>query len=346
MDKFEDHDDKKKIATAQPLYKSLPIHFTCPHCDYTGYTIVEQKTTYISYILMILFIFVFGIFFSILLMPLVILLTRSFFHKCPSCFKEVGSDNKILSILNLTDKVISFNIGEFGIVLTRKIVMGIFLSLVLILTVYAKLDFDAHHHHGPMVPTYATWQTFLEDCGREAVQTHGLPKLGECKVKYTGKTVMNWRGYVIRTEDLRNNYFSSHSVLMFVKMVPSESEFFPDLMIAIDSHVAKDINDELIALDRGSEIIFNATIVTFGDDGKTRHFHLMDLKKGQGSMEISELVHDSGRYSDPNKNRLFRPVIILTNQLTDSKTKTDPKVLNIIPNPPEVNNNNGEPKKE
>jgi len=92
--------------------------------------------------------------------------------------------------------MISFHVGEFGIVLTRKIIFGIFLSIVLIFTIYLKLDFSGHHHHGPVTPTYVTWDNFQQECGR--VQILEQPGVYEkCKNKYHGKTVMDWRGNFI-----------------------------------------------------------------------------------------------------------------------------------------------------
>ena len=83
--------------------------------------------------------------------------------RCSVCLAEIGSDNKILGITNLQDKVslnlrklylmihqvITVNIGEFGIVLTRKIVLGILCTLLLILTVYIQVESASHHIHGP-----------------------------------------------------------------------------------------------------------------------------------------------------------------------------------------------------
>jgi len=149
------------------VYKNLPIFFSCTNCDYAGYTLVEQRATYISYILTILFMFLFGIMFSLILMPITILLTRNYIHRCPSCLKEVGSDNQVLTIFNLKDKVITFNIGEFGVVLTRKIVLGIFLTLLLVITVYTRIDMHSHHGHAQIIPIPQTWPEFLGECGRD-----------------------------------------------------------------------------------------------------------------------------------------------------------------------------------
>jgi len=329
MDKFEDHDDKKKVATAKSTYKNLPVYFTCPHCDYTGYTIVEQKTTFITYIIILLSVFLFHFFLSIVLMPLIILLTRNFSHKCPSCFSEVGSDNKLMSILDLTDKMISFNIGEFGIVLTRKIIMGVVLTLILIFTLYMKLDFlDGHHYYGPVIPVDVTWKDYLQECGKMAFYEHKAERILKCHNKYKDKTVQNWRGYVVRVEDLRQNMynFSPHAILIMVKMDPSEREQQPDLYIAADTDKARQLNDLIVSLNRGGEIRFNASWASFGEDENMRHLHIVDLAKEDGYMEISELVHSHGRYS--NQPKFLRGVINLpsTNALpapTNSTSEAD-----------------------
>jgi len=337
----DDHDNKKREASEKAVYKNLPVHFTCPNCDYTGYTIVEQKTTYISYVLMILFIFLFGIFFSIILMPLVILLTRSFFHKCPSCFKDVASDNKILSILDMQDKMISFNIGEFGLVLTRKIIFGFFLTVLLCITVYVKLDFTGHHHHGPIIPIKESWEQVLNECGRSAIEEHKVERMRQCESKYLEKTVINWRGYVIRVEDFRNSLYSfmHHALVIPLKMTPSESEFFPDVILALDSEIANSLNDMILSLNKGTEVSFNATIINLGHDRKTRHMHVVDMRKESGFMEVSELVHSQGRYADkPQFLRVAAGTSGSNNALppAPSETKKEEEEKKVVPEIKEV----------
>jgi hypothetical protein len=305
MSTFTDNDDKK-VAASKTVFKNLPVFFSCSNCDYAGYTIVEQKATYISYIMTVIFMFLFGILFSIILMPVIILLTRNYQHKCPSCLKEVGSDNKLLSIFDLQDKVVSVGVGEFGMVLTRKIVLGIFLTLLLIFTIYRRVDFHAHHHHLAVSPIKEDWPTFLKECGRDPMLNGGAATAQMCRAKYLEKTAVGWKGYVIRVEDYRNSLYSfiHHAVVILIKMEPSESEYYPDILLAIDSEKAEELKETLVSLNRGSEIGYNATIVTIGDDLKTRHFHVVNLWKGEGYKDVPEHIHEHGRYAD--KPRFFK----------------------------------------
>jgi hypothetical protein len=86
------------------------------------------------------------------------------------------------------------NIGELGMVLTRKIIFGIFLTILLIIVVYTRLDFHGGHHHLPVVPIPEKWETFLEECGTNAMVTGGGPKVHFCREKYIEKTIINWKG--------------------------------------------------------------------------------------------------------------------------------------------------------
>jgi len=109
-------------------------------------------------------------------------------------------------------------------------------------------------------------------------------------------------------------------------MMPAESEFAAEIGIAVDSHLAKDYNDILLNLNRGSEIIFNATVLSFGEDHKPRHFHLVDIQAGKGSIEIPEAtLYSGGRYSDFGKPKFLRiaPLVITnvkSNQLPAPET--------------------------
>ena len=86
-------------------------------------------------------------------------------------------------------------------------------------------------------PINANWNEFLEECSRHNL-TENTEKFWRCSNKYLDKTVLNWEGYVIRVEDNRNSLYKyvSHAVTIMVKMVPSESEMIPDLMLSFDSY--------------------------------------------------------------------------------------------------------------
>jgi hypothetical protein len=295
--------DEEKKNRKVNLFKNQPIFFKCPHCGHSGHTIVDQKTTYISYVLMVFVIFAFGLFFSFMMMPFVILLTRTFYHRCSVCLGEVGADNKLLSIINLEDKVISLSIGEFGLVLTRKIVVGILLTIVVIFFIYMSFDPHGGHGQGPVVKIDDSWEKFMTECGRETIAHGGIAKSIGCDQHYIEKTIVNWRGYIIRVEDYRDSFYRymHHAIGLLIKMQPSESDLYPDIILALDTEKANEFGDLIGTFNRGTEIIFNATIMTVGSEMKTRHFHIVEMTKGEGFMDLPAHVHEYGRYADKPK---------------------------------------------
>ena len=75
-----------------------------------------------------------------------------------------------------------------------------------------------------------------------------------------------YKGYVIRVDDYRESLykFLHHAATMLVKMDPSESEVYPDLMLAFDTHRADEYGDVLADLNRGDAFGFNGTLMSLG----------------------------------------------------------------------------------
>lgn len=130
---------------------------------------------------------------------------------------------------------------------------------------------------------------------------------------------------MIRVEDYRNSLYSfmHHAVVILLKMQPSESDMFPDIVLAVDSEKANEMNEVIASLNRGTEIGFNATIVTLGNELKTRHFHLINLKKEEGYLEVPLHIHEHGRYAD--KPRFFRQALPSENEpIVDAQGEPEP----------------------
>lgn len=56
-----------------------------------------------------------------------------------------------------------------------------------------------------------------------------------------GKTVQNWKGYVIRIQDYRDSLYRylHHAVSILVQFDPPENEEIPDGMLTFDSYFAE-----------------------------------------------------------------------------------------------------------
>ena len=90
---------------------------------------------------------IFGIL-SLALMPLLVSLTKTAIHRCAKCLNEV-KDNSYFGFSSMDDKLMAFQIGSFGIILTRKLLLYMVLVLTAILSIYVfVLVEEAHIHDG------------------------------------------------------------------------------------------------------------------------------------------------------------------------------------------------------
>lgn len=88
---------------------------------------MEYKNNILGYLISLIILFGLG-WLSICILPLVLSLTKSAVHRCSKCLNEV-KNSSLLGFNSLEDKVISFNIGSFGVILSRKYLLYIVLSL-------------------------------------------------------------------------------------------------------------------------------------------------------------------------------------------------------------------------
>lgn len=169
-------------------------------------------------------------------------------HRCSLCERELGTDGKFL--IFFTDDVYSFSVGETGILVSKKIfvTIGLFLTMFLVISVRASLSED-------LVWTEVSWNDFRTRCPNDALNP-------ACLTENEGKTVQNWRGFVMRVEDQRHSMrrFYEHAVKIYIKMDPSELEQQrPDIVLTGSTATIYDFADTLDHLRHGDEVIFNAT---------------------------------------------------------------------------------------
>ena len=116
--------------------------------------------------------------------------------------------------------------------------------------------------------------------------------------KYSGVAV-SWEGYIIRVNALDDDSLShfTHASSMLVKMVPDDKT--PDdasLALTLSERVTENYKDEIMKLNIGDNIHFNATIVGLGDRTNVHHLHVFGIKKGDGSAHVNLHTHYNGRY--------------------------------------------------
>lgn len=189
---------------------------------------------------------------------------------------------------------------EFGVILTRKIVIGVALCLILAMISFLKIQALTETHPIKKIAfMFDSWEKFIEKCKPQLLSLNSA----FCAEKYLDKSVYNWEGYVIRVIDHRENFinFYHHAVEIFVQMNPSES--YPDIFLTFNSGEVKELENIFNSLDRGQQIIFNGSIKNFGDFGKGRHVHGIGIKKGEKIVEIEENKIAKGRYGNFRKKK-------------------------------------------
>ena len=134
---------KKSKLIPFELYRSTKIK--CPFCDAVSLSIVEYKPSLIGYLVTILAMLLFGIL-SLILLPFLVSLTKSALHRCAKCLNEVKS-NSYFGFSSMEDKLVSWQIGKFGIILTRKTLLYLVIVLTACLAIYVFVLVEEQRDH-------------------------------------------------------------------------------------------------------------------------------------------------------------------------------------------------------
>lgn len=83
-----------------------------------------------------------------------------------------------------------------------------------------------------------TWEEFLQDCGGEVIVENNVHARNIFNQKYENNQV-TWKGYFAETKQSSGAQLpfvgSDHALNILVKMMPSESVLYPDLVLSISS---------------------------------------------------------------------------------------------------------------
>ena len=84
----------------------------------------------------------------------------------------------------------------------------------------------------------ATWEEFLQDCGGEVIVENTVHARNIFNQKYENNQV-SWKGYFADSKQSSGAQLpfiqSDHSMNILVKMMPSESVLYPDIVLSVSS---------------------------------------------------------------------------------------------------------------
>lgn len=117
----------------------------CPFCDAVSNSIVEYRPSLLGYLLTILAILIFGII-SLVLLPFLVSMTKMAIHRCAKCLNEVKT-NSYFGFSSMDDQVLTLKFGNFGIILTRKMLLYAVMVITAFLAIYAFVWVESKHNH-------------------------------------------------------------------------------------------------------------------------------------------------------------------------------------------------------
>jgi len=258
----------------------------CNSCDDKVAAVARPEATLYTLIPCLVVVLVFGLF-SVLLLPVVILLTKSIVYRCTKCNTVVKSKHP-LGLESFSDEVVTFKVGGCAIILSRTYLLGILAVMVFGICFFWVWNAPVRAQR---VYTNLTWPDYLDLCGSEVYLKNSVKASLSFAQHFEGKTV-EWQGYMMKTTENNSVLFrGEHSLIILVKMQPTESEIHADLILTMnDRDFARNVQ-EVASLDMGSLFKFNATFVSMGTEQKLHHLHAHEVKKLEGHLEIPSHVH-------------------------------------------------------
>ena len=243
-------------------------------------------------------VFIFG-FLALILMPFLVSLTKVAVHRCAKCLNEVKSKS-FFDIEALEDKVITFNIGNFGVALTRKYLLYIVGLISMILCIYVFILNEVTHNHEIRPISSHTWPQYRTDCGWDKYKFNPNQALVNFDRKYFNEAI-GWEGYIVRIsmEDENSMNYYQHTASILLKMDPpdqAKENHSADIALSFSYRVYDLHRDVLDSLHRGDKVQFNATLMSAGDAIHLHHAHTFQIAKVPGHKEVEAHAHLSGRY--------------------------------------------------
>jgi len=137
------------------IYEEKSSKIKCPFCDAVSLSIVEYQPSILGYLLVTLAMLIFG-FLALVLLPFLVSLTKISIHRCAKCLNEV-KENSYFGLSSMEDKLLSLQIGSFGIILTRRFLLYIVLVITAILAIYIFVLVEESHIHEMAAISGITW---------------------------------------------------------------------------------------------------------------------------------------------------------------------------------------------
>lgn len=105
--------------------------------------------------------------------------------------------------------------------------------------------------------------------------------------------IINWSGFFAEAKQQQRSLFglnNSHHLSILVKMEPSESTIFADLVLSVSTELYEANKIFYDSLKKGDGIDFDATLLGLGNEFKMHHLHAKRVSRNGGFKELQDIV--------------------------------------------------------
>eukprot|EP00349_Pseudokeronopsis_sp_Brazil_P007388 CAMPEP_0202962660 /NCGR_PEP_ID=MMETSP1396-20130829/6761_1 /ASSEMBLY_ACC=CAM_ASM_000872 /TAXON_ID= /ORGANISM="Pseudokeronopsis sp., Strain Brazil" /LENGTH=182 /DNA_ID=CAMNT_0049683391 /DNA_START=435 /DNA_END=983 /DNA_ORIENTATION=+ len=136
-----------------------------------------------------------------------------------------------------------------------------------------------------------TWEEFLKDCGGEVIVDNSVYARGVFNEKYEAN-IVSWEGYFAELKPTNTLPFfaSDHAMNILVKMDPSESSMYADLVLSISSEFLRENKEMINSLAKGDGLNFEGKFMTLGNEFKMHHLHALKITKNGQFKTLSDII--------------------------------------------------------
>lgn len=146
------------------------------------------------------------------------------------------------------------------------------------------------HHNLDSNRISASWSDYLVDCGGEKIIENSVHTKILWNDRYENN-IVNWQGYYAEVKQRQRGVFWPDVELnILVKMEPSESTVFADLVLTVDSTNYQANKKMLDGLKKGDGIKFEATVEGLGSEFKMHHLHAIDVTPTGTFKQLNDIL--------------------------------------------------------
>eukprot|EP01017_Pseudomicrothorax_dubius_P039720 TRINITY_DN6127_c0_g2_i3.p1 TRINITY_DN6127_c0_g2~~TRINITY_DN6127_c0_g2_i3.p1 ORF type:complete len:322 (+),score=36.76 TRINITY_DN6127_c0_g2_i3:132-1097(+) len=297
-------------ATASAPVKSVHEEGKCPHCGAIDQCILTKEASLFT-IFSIFVTFIFFGMFSVILIPIVMEVTKTTVKRCLAC-SGVIEQKELFSLPSLSDQVLQFRCGSCALVISRKYaIVALVIIVIMYFTLRSKTPPASHAHSKDIDLVDLRWETFVTECGRKVFIDNGVRARNHFLDKFSNR-IVEWKGVLqeIAThlatgpsyghEHGRSalaNVAEEGSLYLFVKMVPTDSHDFPDLMIlASPSMLGHEVIDILKRdSQQGDVLSFKAVFVQLGGEFRFHELKALSVQRTGERVAVNNIpmIEDS-----------------------------------------------------